>query len=86
MLKAKNKFLCLVVSAIIRSGFLFYLLTYRILDHNFQFSIFNFQLKYASSKFFATCIEYLPLHRVRLQRNCDLGLFIRSIANECCMV
>lgn len=57
MLKAKNKFLCLVFmfgrSAIIQSGFLFYLLTYRILDHNFQ-------LKYASSKSFATCIEYLP--------------------------
>lgn len=64
MLKAKISFLCLVFmfgrSAIIRSGFLFYLLTYRILDHNFQFSIFNFQLKYASSKSFATCIEYLP--------------------------
>ena len=43
MLKAKNKFFMFGRSAIIRSGFLFYLLTYRILDHNFQFSIFNFQ-------------------------------------------
>jgi hypothetical protein len=39
MLKAKNKFFMFGRSAIIRSGFLFYLLTYRILDHNFQFSI-----------------------------------------------
>lgn len=58
MLKAKNKFFMFGRSAIIRSGFLFNLLTYRILDHNFQF--FHFKLKYASSKSFATCIEYLP--------------------------
>lgn len=39
MLKAKNKFFMFGRSAIIQSGFLFYLLTYRILDHNFQFLI-----------------------------------------------
>lgn len=56
MLKAKNKFFIVwSLSHIMRSKILGFVLTQCIYNRNF-----NFYLKYASSKSFATCIEYLP--------------------------
>lgn len=55
MLKAKNKFFMFGRSAIIRSKILGFVSTQCIYNRNF-----NFYLKYAFSKSFATCIEYLP--------------------------